>query len=233
MRQDHLTDLESILSAEGVSRCDVIGWCTGAKLAIEFCRRDPARVRAMIFLNGTLKCGAYCDEEETSYERNLEQLCRAVDSHPELAGMLKSALGSPTRPALDLDEAESSEVMALSNIRLADLALHPFRSEASAVVYARQILDFLSHDVRPVVHEVDAPVLWIGCEHDRIASPRSARKASAWLPQCRYVEVHGATHYCLFDRPRIAAGLINRFLSNPDAALSGTSVPARPAPIMA
>ena len=222
-RQDHLADLESILSAEGVARCDVIGWCTGAKLAIEFHRRDPARVRAIVFLNGTLKCDAYCDEEETSYERNLERLCHAVECHPELAGMLIGALGPRSKAAPDLDEADRADVMALPNTRLAEQTLYPFRSEAAAVLYARQILDFLSHDVRPVVHEIDAPVLWIGCEYDRIASPRSARRASEWLPRCRYAEIQGATHYGLFDRPRIVAGLIDHFLSNPGAALSGVA----------
>jgi pimeloyl-ACP methyl ester carboxylesterase len=92
----------------------------------------------------------------------------------------------------------------------------PFRSEATVVRYARQLLDFWSFDVRPSAGRVRAPVLFVGAEHDSIASTAASRAMARLFPRARYAEVQGATHYCLYDRPALIAGLMEAFFRDPD-----------------
>src|SRR5439155_8305465 len=42
---DHVEDVAAVLRQEDVAECHLLGWCTGAKVAIEFYRRFPAAVR--------------------------------------------------------------------------------------------------------------------------------------------------------------------------------------------
>jgi pimeloyl-ACP methyl ester carboxylesterase len=48
-----------------------------------------------------------------------------------------------------------------------------------------------------------------------IASPASSRTVERHFPMARYVEVKGATHYCMYDRPDLIAEMIEGFFRNP------------------
>jgi hypothetical protein len=62
---------------------------------------------------------------------------------------------------------------------------------------------------------VEVPILLIGAEYDSIASTSMSAAAVRLFRWARYVEVQGANHYCLYDRPRLIARLIAAFVRNP------------------
>jgi pimeloyl-ACP methyl ester carboxylesterase len=218
---DHVADLGLIAGAERLESFDVLGWCTGPKIAMEYWRPNVGAVRSMIFLNGSLKVSTLADEDETEYERNLGILCRAVVDHPELAATLTRALQKIEGP----DPSSPLEVLAAPNATLRDTILHPFRDQAATAVYVRQMLDFLTHDVRELAPQVDLPMLWIASEYDQIASPRSAMRDAGLFPRGEYVEIKSATHYALFDRPKAVAELVVRFLQSVQSRRPAAVVP--------
>jgi pimeloyl-ACP methyl ester carboxylesterase len=207
---DHVADLGAIARAERLESFDVLGWCTGPKIAMEYWRRNLGAVRSMIFLNGSLKASTRADEDETEHERNLGILCRAVVDHPELAATMMKALRQIEGP----DPSSPMEVLAAPNATLRDTILYPFRDQAATAVYVRQMLDFLTYDVRELAPQVDLPMLWIASEYDQIASPRGARRNARLFPRGEYVEIKSATHYVLFDRPKAVVEPAVRFLQS-------------------
>lgn len=220
---DQLEDLENILDQEKINVCHLLGWCTGPKIALEFYHRHPAAVSSMVFLNSTFNVSGGSPELKTVYERDFEPLCQIVSDRPQTAPSVMQSL----RSSISGDEFDSPEeldsqelaacVLAMTNIHLKSHVLAPFRDEATTVNYSRQILDFLSYDASVNAGNVHAPILLVASENDRIASPAGARAMAPLFPKARFVEVRGATHYCLYDRPELIGRLIQAFLENPDS----------------
>jgi pimeloyl-ACP methyl ester carboxylesterase len=216
---DHADDLEVILDQERIQSCHLVGWCTGPKIAVEFYKRHPEFVRSAVFLNGVYKWSSGPDELDTAYEHSLATFSRAIDEHPEMAGPIMKAFwgGSENETQSDgLSSEETAErVLGATNLNLRQHVLGPFCDETATIAYARQTLDFLDFDVREAARSTGVPVLMIGAEYDKVASGALARLVGREFPQARYLEVQGATHYCLYDRPQLIAGLMERFFEDP------------------
>jgi len=214
---DHVADLDSILRREAVDSCHLACWCTGPKVAVEFYLQRADAVRSMVFLNSTFKCFDRPQEFETDYEHNLESLCRVVDGRPGIAGSVMKSMqtGSASEATELLLEMESKElarhVLSLVNVDLRPYLLSPFQTPFTTVNYARQLIDFWSHDTTLKANQVKAPVLFIAAEYDQIASPAASQAAAQIFPLAQYIQVQGATHYCLYDRPDLIADLMEAF----------------------
>lgn len=216
---DQVNDLHAILSHEGIENCHLIAWCTGPKVAIEFYLRRPEAVASMVLLNGAYKCATTPRTLISEYENNLEGLFRTLDRMPNMASVIRNALLQsavdaeiPSPPAMDGKEL-AARVLLLKSRDLQTEILKPFESEVSTLNYARQVLEFYSCDVGPKAPKVEVPVLLIGGEYDNIASPAFSRHLAKSLPSSRYVELSGATHYCLYEQSGRVCGLIQEFFS--------------------
>lgn len=230
--KDQVDDLEAVLENEAADTCHLIGWCTGPKVATEFYLRHPSAVLAMVFLNSTFRYLGGPEEYETDYEHNLEPLCRLLNRRPETAAsVMKSLQASISGNNINLlEESEPEElaagVLSLINVDLKHEVLMPFRNESTMLNYSHQVLDFWSHNTLQQAACVQVPVLIIGSEYDKSASPAMSRIASELFPTARYVQLQGATHYCFYDRPDLITELIERFFHNPDV-LSGIDSEAK------
>ena len=216
---DQVNDLNAILSHEGIESCYLIAWCTGPKVAIEFYLRRPEAVASMVLLNGAYKCPTTPRALISEYENNLEGLFRALDKRPTMASvirnaLLQSAVDSEIQSPSEMDGKElAARVLLLKSRDLQTEVLKPFESEVSTLNYARQVLEFYSCDVGSKAPKVKVPVLLIGGEYDQIASPALSRYLAQSLPSSRYVELSGATHYCLYEQSGRVCGLIQDFFS--------------------
>lgn len=230
---DHLDDIESILLEEQVTACHLIGWCTGPQLASEFYLRHPEMVMGMAYLNTAFKVAGRPDLE-TPYGINLEKLCRLLSTHPEMTPSVMKSLSAP--PATDInlmDETDSSnaarQVLTLTNVHLRSLVLAPFRTIEMTQKYAGQILDLAATPTSEKAAQVEAPILMMGCEFDQVAQAAKSREAARLFPNCRHVELPGATHYSIYDRTELVSAMLQRFfqdsssVANAQPLLAGTS----------
>jgi len=225
--KNHVDDLDAVLRQEEIESCHLVGWCNGSKIAIEFYLRRPEAVSSMVFLNSTFRClsGAQTFEKlDTEYARNFGSVCRMLDKNPALANSViacSTADLERRRPLEDMDnDALARHVLSLVPDSLKSCVVAPFHDPSSTLNYARQILDFLAHDSNSSLPRVSVPALLIASELDQIASPEMSRAAARILPRSWYLQVAGASHYCLFDRPELVGHLIERFLRNPDSISS-------------
>lgn len=230
---DHVDDIESILLEEQVTACYLIGWCTGPQLASEFYLRHPEMVMGMAYLNTAFKMPNRPDLE-TPYGINLEKLCRLLGTHPEMTPSVMKSLSAPPTTDINLmDETDSSnaarQVLTLTNVHLRSLVLSPFRTVPMTQNYARQILDLTATPTAEKASQVEAPILMMGCEYDQVALAAKSREAARSFPNCRHIELPGATHYSIYDRTELVSAMLQRFFEDPSAVanaqplLAGTS----------
>jgi pimeloyl-ACP methyl ester carboxylesterase len=214
---DQVDDVEAILEHEKANRCYLVGWCTGPKVAVEFCLRHPNAVSAMVFLNASFRCPQTPPELETQYERNSAPIFRLIVQRPVMAASvsecLQSSVGGPVIDPEDDGDAQHStaDLLSAMNGALKRHVLAPFQNESVMVKYAAQVVDFWSHDSLAAAESVAAPALFLASEYDRVATPEMSMQAARRFPRSRFQLMHFASHYCLYDRPRFVADLIERF----------------------
>ena len=216
---DQVDDLEAILRQESIDRCHLVGWCTGPKVAVRFYLRRPAAVSSMVFLNSTFKCPGSPSDTITAYEKNIESLCRVIAERPGMAGPVTRSLQSILEQnKLDIDESSSEEfaqsVLGLVNVDLRLDVLAPFRNENTTINYAHQLVDFVFYDALADAARVKVPILLVASEYDKVSSPLMSHAAVKLFPDSRCVQVRGASHYCLYDRADLVAGLMETFFED-------------------
>jgi pimeloyl-ACP methyl ester carboxylesterase/nucleoside-diphosphate-sugar epimerase len=220
---DQVDDLEAILRNEDVRSCRLCAWCTGPKVAVELYARRPELVASMVFLMGAFKPFEGKEGLNTPYEQTLEPICHILARRPEAAGSvirsLQASVTSSVPEAWQGLEPQSlgAMVLGMMNRELKPHVMAPFQDGPTVVRYAHQLLDFWSHAVETRAPEVKVPVLLVGAEYDRIASPEISRAAARRFPASRYVQLRGATHYAFYDRPALVAELMETFFEEPEA----------------
>ena len=91
-----------------------------------------------------------------------------------------------------------------------ELVAAPFMSTKAISRYAKMVVDFKHHDVQSLLSTVKAPTLVLGAENDTIAHPGASEVVAGKIPRAQYVELHGATHWCLLeDSPAVTREIKN------------------------
>lgn len=216
-QMDHVDDLERVLACEGIEECTLLAWCSGPKLALEYCSRYGRRVSSMVLVAASFKGLPQYKHLETAYEKNLEPLLETIEKYPDTADVvleyLKGILLAQDKRArtpqqlASMSEAELQEALTTVNVSLQDLVLQPFCAE-NIVAYARQMRNFWRHDFLPALENIDVPVLFIGGDCDRIASQTLVKAIAAMLPQARYMEIQGGTHYIQYEQWDLLAQIV-------------------------
>ncbi|GAA3897323.1 hypothetical protein GCM10022244_04480 [Streptomyces gulbargensis] len=209
--------VDAVLAAEGARACDVIGWCSGAQLAVEYALGRPRAVRAAVLLNGSYPRAA--TDAASAYERNLAAVCASVAARPHRAEralrMLTGASGPGPLPA---DERLAAvEVLARVPPGLEPVLRHPFRDAPALVRYSR-MLDELWRRPLPPPAPGAPPLLSLAAELDRVAAPEPPAGLRPLLAG-RHGVLAGATHYSLLERPEAVADVCRAFLDDPAGAV--------------
>jgi thioester reductase-like protein/pimeloyl-ACP methyl ester carboxylesterase len=222
---EHVSDMAAILDTEEVESCDLIGWCTGPKMAFEFCGQHPNRTSSIISLSGCFKDWAGSEALYTEYERYMESLCRMVEENPGIAGGLTEVLKGVLTGKLELGSkpvTQSSDhettvkgVLKLISNNIKPLVIEPFLTEESMISYARQLLSFWGHDVTAALRGTEVPTLFVSGEMDNIAASRMSRGAAALVRNAIYVEIKGGSHYMQYDNHHLLSEILDKFLSDP------------------
>lgn len=186
----NVDDLIAVLDAAGIEAVAVLGMSQGARLAIHFALRHPARVRALI-LDGAPAIEAETELPLAQYRAALNAggapaLQAAVLAHPlmQLQGAARDGAG------------RASDVLRSTVARYRGLdLLHPV-SRASA----------------PDLRRISAPTLLINGAEDSAERRQAGRLLQETIAGARRVELAGAGHLALLDHPRGYAQAVSDFL---------------------
>ena len=219
----HAEDLEKVLRQEEIESCTLLAWCSGPKLALEYCQRYPDRISSMVFVAASFKGLRQHKALETEYEKNLEPLLEAIEKYPETADQvleyLKGILLARGKQAHRVNETamipdrDLQQALSAVNVSLQELVLHPFHG-ANVVAYATQMNEFWKHDFAATLDKIEVPVLFIGGDCDRIASQAIAKVIAEMMPQARYLEIKGGTHYIHYDQWDLLAEITGQIVNS-------------------
>jgi pimeloyl-ACP methyl ester carboxylesterase len=208
---DQVADLERICEAEAVEQCALLSWCSGAKVAIEFAQRASS-VCSLVLTNGTFKTYPGLEHAETEFEQMLFELCSAVVQSPELAPMVMDSMRGLLAGGAGRFSASGGSA-AQSDSALSALIVEPFQSSATTLRYAKQVVNYLSHDISQAASSLRQPVLLLAGRDDRVSSNVMARAVADRIPRGDFAEIGGGTHYCLYEKSAEALSLIESFLA--------------------
>jgi pimeloyl-ACP methyl ester carboxylesterase len=193
---------------------NLVGWCTGPKLCAHYYLTQPQRVRSMVFLAGTYR--PFGDSTlDTTYETTLEMVFRLLERSPAMVPTVRNtlldAVNAGRSNVARVGDA-GAEVLARLDPELIPSVTAPYTSDEATLRYAWQIRDFWCHSIEHELGAIRAPVLVLGAELDWIASSRLGLRVAQALPNARFVELPGATHWCMHDRPDDVSTLIAHFV---------------------
>jgi pimeloyl-ACP methyl ester carboxylesterase len=223
---DHVGDIAAIVEEVAEGPVHLIGWCSGPKLCLRYAAAHPDRVASMVFLAGT-----YGDpSSETNYQKRLGTVFELLARSPGMTATVRGMLTDSASVAAGLSEqagdfAQEPEVLARADPGLQPALIAPYRSDESTLAYAKQIRDFWSCSLDAEARAAASPTLVVSAEFDRIASPKLGLEVAKVLPRARFVEMPGATHYCMYDRPDEVAAMIRDFYASvepPGGRAAGT-----------
>jgi pimeloyl-ACP methyl ester carboxylesterase len=126
------------------------------------------------------------------------------------------------RPPLPRDEAEFAELIRDANRRAAPLFFHPAYPDVQRRVTAcwstiplvvhRNLVALEHPDLRPIVPQLELPVLVIAGQHDRCTTPEQAVWIHAHLPDSSLTIVPDSAHFMYMEQPALVAERIASFL---------------------
>lgn len=215
----HIEDALTIIREENIQALDIVGWCTGPKLAMEVYRHVPDKVRTLSFITPSFKNfpGMPMD---TPYEKNMEPVCRRAIDNPAVATTARRALSAVLsgKKSTEAEEmgARVETILELMNENLRTLVVAPFVNDTSLLNYARQLLNFWDYDISSLLPVINVPVLLITGEQDEIASPKLAQHVISQMPNARCAQVIGGNHYLHYEKAPLVYELLNGFIQEPE-----------------
>lgn len=204
----HVADLDELLSAQALREVHLLGWCTGAKVVLAHAARRPGQVLSLTLVSPSTRHPGRPAGLDTDYERELDELCRMLERRPAAAGRIATMLGK-----VAFGTGPNQDPLAAPHPDLDEERRRPFASAEAMTTYARQLLDFWSHDPTDDVRAVrTVPTLLIGGTADPIVSSAAQLPVLASLDGLTRHEVPAGNHYLMHDRAELVAGIVDAFL---------------------
>lgn len=178
-------DLHAMLAAAQMDRVVLLGMSQGARLAIHFACRHPARVRGLV-LDGA----------------------PALDSEPELPmDRYRQLLGNEGAQALRMEIAAHPLMRLQGN----DPAARALLRGMLARYRGLDLLHPVGRAAAPDLAAIRTPTLVLGGGHDSPARQEAGRSLCAAIPGARREQLPGTGHLALLDDPQAYARTVTRF----------------------
>ncbi len=195
-------DAVTVLDHFGIEAASVVGWCTGARLAMRLSANHPSRVTAAAYLNGGYNLAACA---KTIFEKSM------ITSMPKIATDMRyaalfhksifSQMSDKTAQAEVSAQRASNSLMAATNAEYLHLSSIPFHTSENLYRYARLIAAYLEEDVREDEVGRPVPTLVLSGSQDVTTSPQSSRLMADRMPNARYAEIADGDHFALYGNP--------------------------------
>jgi nucleoside-diphosphate-sugar epimerase/pimeloyl-ACP methyl ester carboxylesterase len=233
----HAADLRRLMDCYGVTRAHLVGWCTGADIALLMAELAPERVQSVVCINGALNAAK---AEESSFQRDLRNLVRTTSrslSHSKLyhALIFGNHLDAPQLP--DGSAAPVSnyrrERAELNNLigEVDPTTLHftsaPFREPMALHLYARSMAAYYGWADASPLPQPSCPVLLLHAEDDKVVSPDTSLEAASQLGGVDVLTLASCDHLSVYTDPRFAK-LTSSFVERVQTVRSVSLLPTLP-----
>lgn len=221
-------DIECLLNELKIPKATLLGHSMGVNIVLEFYRRNPNRVEAMVLANGSAR-----GPLETMLRSNVVQLVfpllyNAYKKYPKLSNLLWKANGKSKITPWLVGQLGFNPNLA----RTEDIATYVKMVTSMDMIITLQLLkDYESYDATPWLHRIDVPTLIIAGENDIIIPRESQEIMHQLIPNSQFELIRHGSHCPQMDIPELANIIIERFLNSfrknrraTDQASSGSSM---------
>ena len=202
-------DLAALMDRAGMPKAVIFGHSMGVQVALEFHRRYPERVAALV-----LVCGSYGTPLDTWHDHSLMRLAfpylkKMVEARPALSKTVINA-------AVKTEMAVSFGIRTELNTQLMKrIDFYPYMEHLGRMhpLYFIRTLDSLKdHSAWDHLSAVDVPSMVIGGEIDRFTPVWLSQRMAEAIPAAEYLFVPGGSHTAPLERPELINGAIIAFM---------------------
>jgi pimeloyl-ACP methyl ester carboxylesterase len=173
--EDEAADMLAMVEREALAGVHVLGWCNGARPAVELAALLGERAASLTFTTPMLKGIAGVQPAWTRYAKDLQMVLDIVGKDPRTAKSLAKRIGEMAGPIdwskVAPDDAEArEEIFRLPNRRHLERLVEPLLSAGSLVNVARRVVSDETHPTMERLAELRLPVLALVGSHDIIVS---------------------------------------------------------------
>ncbi|HYD81463.1 MAG TPA: alpha/beta hydrolase [Paucimonas sp.] len=218
--QDYLADIRAVLDREEVRHCHVVSWCSGGKFALELAHAFKERILSLSLIAPSFAGIDGFAGSDSEYEKNLFTMCKIVNQMPQTAGsMAKAMMGMMTKNGSDMERFAAGNKDMISVFELPDhhhlpAIYRPFSSPENLVEFSRQLMNFRSHDIRPLLESgsLQLPVMLVTGRADTTTSSARAKDICSRLPYLVGFDIAAGSHYLVHQNHRLVAELLDAFV---------------------
>jgi len=182
----NVDDLAAVLDAAGVDNVALLGMSQGARLAIHFALRHPARVNALI-LDGAPAVESETELPLTRYRRELD-----------VAGVSALQAAVLANPLMQLRRESSTAREVLRQV--------------VARYRGLDLLHAVARAAAPDLRRLTVPALIINGAEDSAQRRQAGKLLQQTIANAQRIELPGAGHLALLDDPEAYAHAITQFL---------------------
>jgi pimeloyl-ACP methyl ester carboxylesterase len=199
-----VAELARLVTEAKKDAVDLVAWCNGALIALDFALRWPERVRKLVLLNAPLGSGG---GPSTEYAGSLGTLLETAAKSRKRAAVLGSILAqAETDPTTVARREAPSAAVLRHHVR------RPFRSAEDLFRYATA----MRAQAASPTERLDIPqeTLLVLSEHDAIVGNERALEWAKSRPNVRVEVLRDADHWALHGDARVAR-IVDEFLRAP------------------
>jgi pimeloyl-ACP methyl ester carboxylesterase len=207
--RDHVDDLEAVLETHGSAPFILGGWSMAVPISLEYLRRDPSRVSALVLINGPF-----------------EHMIRHALPFPGSTRVFTSTLKTLGRPLGAAITEAAKRVLGMQGfgttlakvgfIRQNAAQFEEVLAEFRLIDWTRYLVvmrELAKHSARDVLPSVRVPTLITAGTRDFMMPVRAAREMHRLIPGSELFLVEGGTHYTPTEFPGALASRIKDFLA--------------------
>jgi pimeloyl-ACP methyl ester carboxylesterase len=202
-------DLAHLMDAAGISAAVIFGHSMGVQVALEFHRRHPERVLALVLI-----CGSYGNPLDTIHDAPMLKstfpiLRGLVERFPALASRL-------IRVVLKTEVAMKLVIsMELNRQMLHRVDIVPYFDHLAQMdprVFVRTLDSLAEHSAWDHLSRVDVPTLIISGEKDRFTPSWLSHRMAESVPGAQFMIVPQGSHTAPLEQPELIWRKVERFL---------------------
>ena len=183
--------------AECAAPTVLVGWSTGAMIALETAIKLPEQIRALILINGTPRFSYTDDCPWGASPRTLTTMSKYLSRRPEsvLDDFFRRAASPSTPSTTEIDKKTDSALEEGTD------------SLCDSLAYLRDT------DLRPIIGHVPQPCLLLHGKEDEIISVAATSHLHKHMPRSAKITLAGHGHMLPEQGPQETAIYIEQFLS--------------------
>ncbi|GAA1928076.1 alpha/beta fold hydrolase [Streptantibioticus ferralitis] len=198
---DHTADALAVLEALGITRAHVVGWCTGASIALFATCALAERALSFTSVDGAL---LFTGTPGARLGNAVFDMCAKISADSDRAGFYHDVV----RP-----RGNESAVLGVPDEELTRMLTRPYRQDVEALTrFAFGIHATCDYDPAAACAQLAVPSQFIAREDDEMVSHRHARRAAELVAGAKLSVIPTGGHYALFTDSAGAAGAMAAFM---------------------